>query len=199
MKNLAAIAALFGLLTFQTGASAQSPDGDVRLYEGCKWSEQTIDLAVKPPLQLSFRWQACDGKQAPKATFALDGSNTLTQSWDGTSVPVAQFWPLSGKKPFSLIEAVASPSIADEERNRCQVRLDYVTHQYSYEPSAAYMEELLARNEPFHACGTFGATNDGIQYFKVIGDKVLAYFWVGQEAPLYDPASFRLLPQAAQE
>ena len=112
---------------------------------------------------------------------------------------MAQFWPLSGKKPFSLVEAVASPSIAEDERNRCQVRLDYVTHRYSYEPTAAYMEELLARNEPFHACGTFGATNDGIQYFALIGDKVLAYFWVGQEAPLYDPASFKLVPQAAQE
>lgn len=199
MRNLAGIAAIFGLLVLPRLAAAQTPESDVTLYEGCKWSEQTIDLSVKPTLKLSFRWQACDGKQAPKVAFALDGSNTLTQSWDGNSVPVAQFWPLSGKKPFALIETVASPSIAEAERNRCQVRLDYVTHRYSYEPTAAYMEELLARNEPFHACGTFGATNDGIQYFAVIDDKVLAYFWVGQEAPLYDPESFKLLPQAAQQ
>jgi hypothetical protein len=199
MRNLAAIAAIFGLLVLPRLALSQAPYGSAMLYEGCKWSDQTIELATKPPLDLSFRAQACDGKQAPKVTFALDSSNTLTQSWDGHSVPVVQFWPLSGKKPFALVETVASPSIAEDERNRCQVRLDYSTHQYSYEPTAAYMEELLARNEPFHACGTFGATNDGIQYFKVIGDTVLAYFWVGQEAPLYDPASFKLLPQAAQE
>lgn len=199
MNNLAAIAALSGLLVLSGNAAAQTPDGEAVLYDGCKWTEQAIDLAAKPPLKLSFRWQACDGKQAPKVTFALDANNTLIKSWDGNTLPVAQFWPLSGKKPFSLIETVASPSIAEAERNRCHARLDYVTHQYSYEPTAAYMEELLARDEPFHACGTFGATNDGIQYFKVIDDKVLAYFWVGQEGPLYDPASFRLVPQAAQE
>jgi hypothetical protein len=199
MRNLAAIAVLFGSLSLSAYASAQAPEGEIALYQGCEWSDQTINLAAKPPIKLSFRRQACDGKQAPKVSFALDGNNTLIQSWDGNTVPVAQFWPLSGKKPFSLVEAVASPSIAEDERNRCQVRLDYVTHRYSYEPTAAYMEELLARNEPFHACGTFGATNDGIQYFALIGDKALAYFWVGQEAPLYDPASFKLVPQAAQE
>lgn len=199
MNNLAAIAALIALVLLPRAAMAQAADGDATPYEGCKWTDQTIDLTVKPPIKLTFRWQSCDGKQAPKVSFALDGSNTLTQSWDGNSVPVAQFWPVSGKKPFALVEAVASPSIAEDERNRCQVRLDYVTHQYSYEPTAAYMEELLARDEPFHACGTFGATNDGIQYFALIGDKVLAYFWVGQEAPLFDPASFKLVPQAAQE
>ena len=199
MKDLAAIAAIIAVSILPQAVMAQTPDGDATLYEGCKWTDQTIELGVKPPLKISFRWQVCDGKQAPKVSFALDGSNTLTQSWDGNSVPVAQFWPLSGKKPFALIETVASPSIAEDERNRCQVRLDYVTRQYSYEPTAAYMEELLARDEPFHACGTFGATNDGIQYFALIGDKVLAYFWVGQEAPLYDPASFKLVPQAAQE
>jgi hypothetical protein len=199
MKILAAIAATAALLAYPQMAPAQTPDGASTLYDGCKWTDQAIDLVVKPPIKLTFRWQACDGKQAPKVTFDLDDYNTLIQSWNGNNVPVAQFWPLSGKKPFALIEAVASPSIGEDERNRCQVRLDYVTHQYSYEPTAAYMEELLARNEPFHACGTFGATNDGIQYFKVIGEKVLAYFWVGQEAPLYDPASFKLVPQAAPE
>ncbi|MBL8908938.1 MAG: hypothetical protein JNM20_19865 [Rhizobiales bacterium] len=199
MKNLAAISLLFGLLNLPELASAQTPDDEATLYDGCKWTEQAVDLASTPPLELSFRWQACDGKQAPKVTFTLDRNNTLIQAWDGNKIPVAQFWPVSGKKPFSLVDAVASPSIAEDERNRCQVRLDYVTRRYSYEPTAAYMEELLARDEPFHACGTFGATNDGIQYFKVIDGKVLAYFWVGQEAPLYDPASFTLVPQAGQQ
>jgi hypothetical protein len=193
------ILAAFAILCFATPALAQDAPGGVSLFEGCKWSDQTIDLNATPPLKFTFRWQDCDGKQAPQVKFTIDDNNTLVQSWDGASVPVAQFWPLSGKPPFSLIETVASPSIAENERNRCQVRLDYVTHHYSYEPVAAYMEELLARNEPFHACGTFGATNDGIQYFAVIDKKVLAYFWVGQEAPLYDPDSFKLSPQAAQE
>jgi len=178
---------------------AQEMPGGVSLYEGCKWSEQAITLATKPELKLSFRSQDCDGKQAPRASFTVDGNNTLIQSWDGATLPVAQFWPLSGRPPHALIETVASPSIAENERTRCQVRLDYTTHRYSYEPDAAYMEELLARNEPFHACGTFGATNDGVQYFAVIDGKVLAYFWVGQEAPLYDPTSVKLVPQAAQE
>jgi hypothetical protein len=199
MKILAAAAAIAALIIGTQCAFAQAPADEITLIGGCAWRDQVEVLEGEPQAKLSFRWQDCDGKEAPEVRFTLDSNNTLIQSWDGSNVPVAQFWPLSGKAPHVLVETVASPSISEAEKGRCRVRLDFVTHHYSYEPDARYMEELLARNEPFHACGTFGETNDGIQYFSVIDNKLLAYFWVGQETPLFDPASFKLVPQAAQQ
>ena len=199
MKILAAATAISAMLIGTQAAVAQAPADEVTLLGGCTWRDQVAALDGEPQAKLSFRWQECDGKEAPRVRFTLDSNNTLIQSWGDANVPVAQFWPLSGKAPHALVETVASPSISEAEKGRCRVRLDFVTHRYSYEPDARYMEELLARNEPFHACGTFGETNDGIQYFAVIDNKVLAYFWVGQETPLFDPASFKLVPQAAQQ
>jgi len=175
-----------------TLAGAQAPDSAVELIEGCKWRDQTISVSSTPVTKLTFRWQDCDGENAAKVRFALDAENTLVQSWDGANVPVAQFWPLAGRPAHELIETVASPSVGEAERGHCHVHLDYVSRHYNYEPNAAYMEELLSKDEPFHACGTFGETNDGIQYFAVIGGKILAYFWIGQDIPLFDPDSFKI-------
>jgi hypothetical protein len=199
MVILAAAAAIAAAFISVLSANAQAPADEATLIEGCTWREQVAALDGEPQTKLSFRWQECDGNEAPKVRFTLDTNDTLIQSWDGANVPVAQFWPLSGKAPHALVEAVASPSITEAEKGRCRVRLDFATHRYSYEPDVRYMEELLARDEPFHACGTFGETNDGIQYFAVIDKKILGYFWVGQDTPLFDPASFKLVPQAAQQ
>jgi hypothetical protein len=167
-------------------------DDEYPLMEDCKWQDQVALIDGKPDQKLSFRYQDCDGTSAPKATFALEKSNALVQFWgDGASDTVAQFWALDGRKPSEAVAEVASPSVAEPEKGRCIVHLDYVTGQYSYEPTAAYLEELLAKDEPFSACGKYGATNDAIQYFAVIDNVLLAFFWIGQEAPLYDPGSFR--------
>jgi hypothetical protein len=53
------------------------------------------------------------------------------------------------------------------------------------------MEELLALDEPFRACGEFGTTNDSIQFFTTIDGVLLVYFWLGQDTPLFDPESFK--------
>src|SRR5438105_1985009 len=81
----------------------------------------------------------------------------------------------------------ASTSITANEKGRCLVHLDYVTGQYSYEPNAAYLEELLSPEEVFSACGQYGATNDSVQYFITIDGAPLAFLWVGQDTPLFDP------------
>jgi hypothetical protein len=169
-----------------SGASDEYP-----LIEGCKWKDQTVLINGKSNQKLSFRYQDCDGTNAAKVTFTLDKGNALLQTWaDGASDTVAQLWALNGGKRSELVAALASPSIADNEKGRCIVRLDYVTGQYSYEPNAGYLEELLAKDEPFSACGEYGATNDSVQFFAVIDNALLVFFWVGQDTPLFDPNSF---------
>ena len=187
MKYLLALLALLCL------AAPASAEDEVALLPGCQWRAQTVMLDGKSDRRLAFRYQACDGTGAAKVTFTLTPKNILEQTWDGTAMPAAQFWLLGGEKPSAMIDKVARPLAPPEERSRCVVRLDYIEHRYHFEPDAAFMEELLARDEPFSACGDLGATNDAIQYFAVIDNTVLAFFWIGQDTPLFDPASFRYL------
>ncbi|CAN5150350.1 hypothetical protein BH10PSE7_BH10PSE7_40570 [soil metagenome] len=178
------------LVLLSQAARAEEDDG-VTLLENCQWRDQTVLINAKPNQQLSFRWQACSGTEEASVTFALDKDNVLQQSWDGASTPVAKFWPLGGDKPSQAVEKIARPLAPADEKDRCVVRLDYVDHTYHFEPDAAFMEELLARDEPFSACGDYGDTNDAIQYFAVIDTVLLAFVWAGQDTPLFDPASFK--------
>jgi hypothetical protein len=174
-----------------TALRAQMSGDEYPLMDGCAWKDAAVLVHGKANQKLSFRYQDCDGTYAAKATFTLLSTDAMVQNLaDGVSDTVAQFWALNGRKPSQLIAEVASPSVAGKEKGRCIVHLDYMNGQYSYEPDAAYLEELLAVDEPFSACGNYGATNDAIQYFAVIDKALLAFFWVGQDTPLFDPTSF---------
>jgi hypothetical protein len=172
------------LLSLSAHAESPGMEGDdVTLLPGCQWKDQTVFIHGKPNQQLSFRYQDCTAK---------DEREELIQSWGGDhGGPVARFWPLDGEKPSILIHKIAAPSIDRKEIGRCLVHLDFASNTYNYEPNADYMEELLATDEPFSSCGDYGTTNDAIQYFVVIDQVLLAYMWLGQDTPFFDPASFK--------
>jgi hypothetical protein len=172
---------------------AQEDEEGVDAIEGCVWKDQTVLIDGKANQQLSFRYQDCDGTNAAKVTYSLNEKDELVQTAavGQQSNPVAHFWALNGEKPSSLIAKIASPSLPDKEKGRCQVVLDYESRTYEFEPDAAYMEELLAVDEPFVACGEFGATNDSIQFFTTIDNALLVYFRLGQDTPLFDAESFK--------
>jgi hypothetical protein len=176
-------------LLIVSGSSFAQGEG-MPLLEGCSWKDHKLALDGVVDQELKFRFQDCTGKHAAKAAFSLDKDNRLMMTIDGHSSPVAQFWLLKGEKPSALIPRLAEPSVDAKERGRCEVILDGSTGRYSYAPNAAYMEELLGRDEPYWACGDYGDTNDSVQYFIVIGNRLLGYLWVGQDTPLYDPDSF---------
>ena len=179
-------------LTFCARAETMGTESDATLMPGCQWKDQTVLIHGKPSQQLSFRYQECTSKELPKVVYALNEREELIQSWGGDhGGPVAQFWPLNDVKPSVLIDDVASPSINEKEKGRCLVHLDFASGTYNYEPNVSYMEELLATDEVFSACGNYGTTNDAIQYFTVIDNVLLAYVWLGQDTPFFDPASFK--------
>ena len=180
------------LLPVCVHAETLGTEGDATLLRGCQWKDQTVLIHGKANQQLSFRYQDCDAKDLPKVVYALNEREELVQSWGGDhGGPVARFWPLGGDKPSDLIRKIAIPSVAPKEIGRCVVHLDFASNTYNYEPNAAYMEELLATDEPFSSCGDYGTTNDAIQYFVVIDKVLLAYMWLGQDTPFFDPASFK--------
>jgi hypothetical protein len=181
------------LLSFSAHAESPGMEGDdVALLPGCQWKDQTVLIHGKSNQRLSFRYQECTAKDMPKVVYALNEREELIQSWGGDhGGPVARFWPLNGEKPSVLIRKIAAPSIDSKEIGRCTVHLDFASNTYNYEPDVTYMEELLATDEPFSSCGDYGTTNDAIQYFVVIDKVLLAYLWLGQDTPFFDPASFK--------
>jgi hypothetical protein len=187
------IAALTLMLLPMAPLHAQDDEEGIDAIEGCAWKDQTLTLHDRANQQLSFRYQDCDGTNAAKVIYALNDKDELIQTMavGQHAYPVAHFWALSSEKPSGLIPKVASPSLPDKEKDRCQVVLDYESRTYAFEPNAAYMEELLAVDEPFAACGEFGTTNDAIQFFTTIDNALLVYFWLGQDTPLFDPESFK--------
>ena len=174
-------------------AQDEGDEEGVDAMEGCAWKDQTVTIHNKVNQQLSFRYQDCDGTSAARVTYALNDKDELIQTAavGQQAYPVAHFWALNGEKPSGLIVKVASPSLSEKEKDRCQVVLDYESRTYEFAPNAAYMEELLALDEPFRACGEFGTTNDSIQFFTTIDNVLLVYFWLGQDTPLFDPESFK--------
>lgn len=174
-------------------AQEEGDEEGVDAIEGCAWKDQTLTIHGKANQQLSFRYQDCDGTNAAKVTYSLSDKDELIQTAavGQHAQPVAHLWGMNGEKPSSLIPKVASPSLPDKEKNRCQVVLDYESRTYQFQPDAAYMEELLSVDEPFAACGTYGTTNDSIQFFTTIDNALLVYFWLGQDSPLFDAESFK--------
>lgn len=180
------------LLPVCAHAETRGMSSDAALLPGCQWKDQTVLIHGKSNQQLSFRYQECNAVGLPRVVYALNEREELIQSWGGDhGGPVARFWPLAGEKPSKLIHKIAVSSIDPKEIGRCVVHLDFASNTYNFEPDATYMEELLATDEPFASCGDYGTTNDAIQYFVVIDDVLLAYMWLGQDVPFFDPASFK--------
>ena len=75
------------------------------------------------------------------------------------------------------------------------------TKRYTFVPDAAYAAELERKADPNAVgdppCGDWGTAPDGIQYWEAqptSGAKKVLFVRVGQDVPLYDERTLRLLP-----
>ncbi|MFI5197004.1 MAG: hypothetical protein ACHQJD_00140 [Thermoanaerobaculia bacterium] len=73
--------------------------------------------------------------------------------------------------------------------------------RFTFVPNAAYQKELDAKADPNEVpdppCGGWGTTPDGIQYFEAqpaSGARKVLFVRVGQDEPLFDEKTLRLLP-----
>ena len=74
--------------------------------------------------------------------------------------------------------------------------------RYTFVADAAYAKELKDKEDPNEvgdpACGEWGDAPDGIQYFEVqpgSGARKILFVRVGQDEPLFDEQTLRLLPK----
>lgn len=70
--------------------------------------------------------------------------------------------------------------------------------RYTFSPDAAYAKELKAFADPDEVpeppCGDWGEMPDGIQYFEVPAGRKVLFVRVGQDEPLFDEQTLRVLP-----
>jgi hypothetical protein len=184
--------AIAALMTLAAPSHAQEPQ--TRPHPDCVAENQTVSLFSKDGQTLTFVRFQCPAAVSPDMSFEIKNGDTLVARWNvgrPVEAEVAKFWPLDGARPSVRIRELAESETSPGERARCEVILDFATGQYSWTPNAAYLEDLLGANEPFSACGTYGDSNDSVQFWQVIDGKLLAYVRAGQETPMFDPASFQ--------
>ncbi len=192
MRRLLLAAGLLAL-----AAPAQAQDENPLPDPSCKAEQQTVTLFGKAEQKLTFTHHVCPPSFAPAMTFAIKNGDTLFVQWSldnqPAEMPVAKFWPLNGERPSARIKALAEAETSAEDKGRCVVQMNFAEGTYSWTPEVSYLEDLLKLDEPFAACGTYGDSNDAIQFWKVIDTGLIGYFWMGQDVPFFDPESFEFV------
>ncbi len=205
-RRVVAAAALAALLAWPAGA--QQPGGPSRQPEkGCTWSRLSA-----PALGLEAWTERCD-LGSRKIGFVTD-ANGLRMRWSdagGKTEPVVDVLPLAdGETPEAGIRRIFDQRTARRVAARCVLRpykegtTPPGAKRFTFVPDAAYQKELDRKHEdgvPDPPCGDWGAAPDGIQYFEAqpaTGARRVLFVRVGQETPLFDEATLRLLPPPRQ-
>jgi hypothetical protein len=185
-------------------AGAAATSGPSRPAEkGCRWAK-IADAAVG----LEAWVQRCDfGFRKIDFQFA---KGALQQHWSdggGSTDPVVEVFALMpGEAPDAGVRRVFAQHTEKRLATRCVLE-GYTAgaappgvNRYTFVPDAAYRKELAAKHEdgvPDPPCGEWGEAPDGIQYFETqpaSGARRILFVRVGQDTPLFDEATLRLLP-----
>jgi hypothetical protein len=175
--------------------------------KGCKWeklSAASVGLEV---------WaQRCD-YGFRKIDFLLDKNALLMRYSDGGAPePVVEVFDLKdGETPEAGVKRVWAEKTPKFFHDRC-VEASYRdggkpptgVKWLTFEPDAAYAKELKKKADPNEVgdppCGDWGTAPDGIQYWEThpAGPvRRILFVRVGQDIPLYDERTLRLLPAPA--
>ena len=172
----------------------------------CEW-QQLADAGVG----LQAWVQRCDFGFR-RIDFAFQGKSLAIRYSDGGAPePVVDVIDLSPGESASagmrrIFAAATDPAVAKRcvltrYRSPGQPRGPAGVQRYTFVPNAAYARALKAtakRDEvPEPPCGDYGDAPDGIRYFETHADgaaRRLLFVRVGQDTPLFDEATLRLLP-----
>lgn len=197
-------AIIFALITLAATAAAADDAPSRPPVERCAW-ERMSDAK----LGLAAWVQRCDFGFR-KIDFVVEkGALAQRFSDGGAPDPVIDVLDLEpGESPETGIQRIFTA------RTEKKVAVRYVRAPYgdgmkapagvariTFVPDAAYAKELKAREDPNEVgeppCGPLGTAPDGIQYFEAqpaSGARKVLFVRVGQDEPLFDEATLRLLP-----
>jgi hypothetical protein len=173
-------------------------------FKGCAW-EKLAD----PKVGLEAWVQRCD-YGFRKVDFFFKGASVLIRYSDGGEpdplIDVLDLLPVESPEAgiTRLFAAQTDPAVA----KRCVLapykggKLPAGVKRFSFVPGAAYAKELAKTARPDEIpdppCGAWGESADGIQYFEAqpgSGARKVLFVRIGQDEPLFDEQTLRLLPR----
>lgn len=186
-------------------AQAAPPDGPSRKpVEKCAW-ERLSDAK----LGLEAWVQRCD-YGFRRIDFLVQGDALAIRYSDGggTPDPVVDVLALEpGETPEAGVKRIFAARTDAAVAKRCTIapwkqgRTPAGVARFTFVPDAAYAKELKKTQSPDEVgeppCGAYGASPDGIQYFETqpkSGAAKVLFVRVGQDEPLFDQQTLRLLP-----
>jgi hypothetical protein len=203
-RPLAWAALLLAVLSVPAGAVAGGPSR--KAVKGCAWRKIS-----DPALGLEAWVQRCDFGFR-KIDFQV-AKTALLMRWSdggGTTEPVIEVLDLMpGETPEAGIRRIFTLHTDKEVAARCVLRrytegtTPAGAQRFTFVADAAYQKELDAKARaedgvPDPPCGDWGTAPDGIQYFEAqpaSGARKVLFVRVGQDEPLFDEATLRLLAQ----
>ncbi len=198
-------AALLLVASLPAGAAGAAAGGPSRKpVKGCAWRKLS-----DPALGLEAWVQRCDfgfrkiDFQVAKAALLMRWSDG-----GGTTEPVVEVLDLlPGETPEAGMRRIFTLHTDKKVAARCVLR-PYTegttpagVQRFTFVPDATYQKQLNAKAEdgvPDPPCGDWGVAPDGIQYFEAqpaSGARKVLFVRVGQDEPLFDEATLRLLAQ----
>jgi hypothetical protein len=186
-------------------AAAGAPQGGPArpAVKGCAW-EKTSNAA----LGLEAWVQRCDYGFRKIDFLVKDASLAVRYSDGGSPEPVVDVLALlPGETPEAGVKRLFEARTEKAVANRC-VMVPYGgetragAKRLTFVPDSAYHKELQAKADPNEVpdppCGDWGDAPDGIQYFETqpaSGARKVLFVRVGQDEPLFDEKTLRLLPE----
>jgi hypothetical protein len=166
------------------------------LARGCVW--RTEELQTKDTEALVFRAQDCTGEMWDRIAYTWVDRYVKSRS---VAVPADQAVFVLEVLPLAegeTAEQVAMRTLAlapEDQRTRCEAKPfngpRVVGRSFELFPNAELKAELDAAtpDEPWEACGPNGVSMDGVQFWED-REKHALFHMVGQDQPMWDPASF---------
>jgi hypothetical protein len=203
-RRLIAIAAILVAAALQATPASAGASGPSRPpVKGCAWSKLS-----DPTLGLEAWVQRCNFGSR-KIDFQVAKSSLLIHWSDGggKTEPVIDVLDLQqGETPQAGMRRIFALHTDKKLAARCVLQrttegaVPPGVQRFNFVPDAAYQKQLDAKHEdgvPDPPCGDWGVAPDGIQYFEVqpaSGARKVLFVRVGQDEPLFDEATLRLLP-----
>jgi hypothetical protein len=193
-------AALLLVASLPAAAAAGGPSR--KPVKGCAWRKIS-----DPTLGLEAWVQRCDfGFRKIDFQIAKTALYIRWSDGGGTTEPLVEVLDLlQGETPEPGIRRIFAQHTDKRVAARCLLRrytegtAPAGAQRFTFVPDAAYQKELDAKAKdgvPDPPCGDWGVAPDGIQYFEAqpaSGARKVLFVRVGQDEPLFDEATLRLL------
>jgi hypothetical protein len=202
IKLFAPIFALLALVAMSGGAHAAKGKPSRPPVDKCAWerlADQGVGLAA---------WvQRCDfGFRQIHFEF-VGTALAIKYSDGGAADPLVEvFDVLPGEAAKAALRRIFQEKTDKAVAKRCELKrytegtAPAGVTRYTFSPDAAYGKELKALANPDEVgeppCGEWGEAPDGIQYFEVQSSEPgkLLFVRVGQDEPLFDEQTLKILP-----